>query len=189
MTEALPNNARRGFLYLLCLLAASTALDAQVRVLDLREMTRSAGPIFIGTVTGVRGGTDEHGDIVTYTTFNIEEAIHGVPANGLTIKQLGGETPALSMRLEHMRYFRKGERVLVMLYPTSGLGFTSPIGLSQGVWTIGGDGRVGGVSDDALHGLETILRGYGIRARETQSVDRAAFVAIINELLREGGKR
>jgi hypothetical protein len=188
MTEALRKTTNRSVLCLLCLLAAP-ALDAQVRVLDLREMTGAAGSIFIGTVASVHGGTDEHGDIVTYTAFNVEDAIYGVPGNGIAIKQLGGETPALSMRLEHMRYFRKGERVLVMLYPTSSLGFTSPIGLSQGVWTIGDDGRVGAVSDDALRGLDAMLRGYGIRTKETQSVDRAVFVGIIKQLLREEGKR
>ncbi len=189
MAEALRRTAVRGFLSMLFVAAATPALIAQVQVLNLRDMTRGAGSIFIGTVMQSQGGTDEHGDIVTYTTFKVEKAIHGALQQGITIKQLGGETPGLSMRLEHMRYFKTGERVLVMLYPVSSLGFTSPVGLNQGVWSVAADGSILGVSDEALGGLDPILRANGITAQQTQSIGQSKFIAIINTLLKEGGKR
>jgi len=189
MAEALRRTAVLRFLSILSVVAAAPALIAQVQVLTLRDMSKAAGTIFIGTVTQAQGGTDEHGEIVTYTTFKVEKGVHGALQQGITIKQLGGETPGLSMRLEHMRYFRTGERVLVMLYPVSYLGFTSPVGLNQGVWSVADDGSILGVSDEALSGLDPILRANGITAQQTQSISQSKFIAIINTLLKEGGKR
>src|SRR4051812_20205294 len=118
----------RAVVMVLAIVIVSRApLASQVRPLGLREMVASAGSIFIGTVATARGGTDEHGDIVTYTTFTIEEPIYGVAAKAITVKQLGGEAGGMVTRLEHMRYFQPGERVLVIFYPVSSLGFTSPI--------------------------------------------------------------
>lgn len=177
--------ARGGVALLAVLLAAGSSLTAQVRQLGLREMVASAGTIFIGTVSGARGGTDEHGDIVTYTTFTVEEPIYGVAGRSITIKQLGGETSTISARLEHMRYFRPGERVLVMLYPTSKLGFTSPVGLNQGAWPVTTSGLITGVSGEALEGLGAVLRKYGASSQGNGSIGRSAFVAVIGDLLKE----
>jgi hypothetical protein len=88
-----------------------------------------------------------------------------------------------------MRYFRPGEKVLVMLYPVSNLGFTSPIGLHQGVWRITNDGKVDGVTDEMIDGIESLAKRHGIRVLETQSVDMQAFLALVGELLKEVGKR
>jgi hypothetical protein len=160
----------------------SLPLAAQVRTLGMPEMVNSAGAIFIGTATDVHGGYDEHGDIVTYTTFNVEQPIHGLAGSTVTVKQLGGQAGGLTTQLAHMRYFTRGERVLVMLYPVSDLGFTSPVGLSQGVWSVSGS-QITGVSAAALAGVD--LRKYGI-AGASGPLDRVKFVAMINDLLKPG---
>lgn len=180
----------RGIILLLPLLffLSPSFLPAQVRTLDLREMVKSSGMIFIGTVSQARGATDEHGDIVTYTTFRVERALHGTPGNGTTTKQFGGDVGNMGTRLDHMRYFHEGERVLVMFYPVSSLGFTSPIGLNQAVWSINDDGTVHGVSDEILKGLGPLLQRHGLSMREMQSVPVTTFIALINDLLREGTK-
>lgn len=166
-----------------------TSVSAQVRTLNLREMVGASGMIFMGVVSQAQGGTDEHGELVTYTTFKVERAIRGVPPEGVTIKQLGGEKGGLGVRLEHMRYFREGERVLVMLYPTSNLGFTSPVGLNQGIWEISNDGRVHGVSDGALQGLDPLLQKHNISRNENGAIPVPAFIALLGSLMQEGVKR
>ncbi|MEO5930245.1 MAG: hypothetical protein ABIR47_09965 [Candidatus Kapaibacterium sp.] len=178
----------RGGLWLApLLLLCGSVLTAQVRTLNLREMVGSAGTIFIGSVTGVSSGSDEHGDIVTYTTFRVEQPIYGVSIGNITVKQLGGTSNGLSTKLEHMRYFRTGERVLVAFYPVSSLGFTSPIGLYQGVWNVTSDGQVLGVGDMALKGLDALLRRYHLD-RNGGTVAASTFVSMIDDLLREAGK-
>ncbi|MDB5034321.1 MAG: hypothetical protein JWQ98_1562 [Chlorobi bacterium] len=178
---------RGGWLAALLLLLCGSVLTAQVRTLNLREMVGSAGTIFIGSVAGVSSGSDEHGDIVTYTTFRVEQPIYGGAAGTVTVKQLGGASGGLSTRLEHMRYFRTGERVLVAFYPISSLGFTSPIGLYQAVWNVTSDGQVLGVGDTSLGGLDALLRRYHLD-RNGGTVAASTFVSMIDDLLREAGK-
>lgn len=173
----------------LLMIPTLTSVSAQVRTLNLREMVGASGMIFTGVVSQARGGTDEHGELVTYTTFKVERAVRGVPPEGVTIKQLGGESGGLGVRLEHMRYFREGERVLVMLYPVSQLGFTSPVGMNQGIWEISNDGRVHGVSDAALQGMEPLLREYNIDRNENGGIPVSSFIALLGGLLQEGVKR
>jgi hypothetical protein len=156
--------------------------QAQVRSINLREMIASAGTMFVGTVTDVRGGRDSHGDIVTYTTFSVEQNIHGVSGTTVTVKQFGGEADGITTRLEHMRYFRRNERVLVMFYPVSELGFTSPVGLEQAVWNIGSDNQVYGVRPEILQGLGTEVSRQGI-SMKSGTIERTKFIALIRDVL------
>lgn len=150
--------------------------------MTIPEMTSAAGTIIIGTVTQARGALDERGDPVTYTTFRVEQAIKGSPGATFTIKQYGGITPKVSMLINHMRYFRSGERVLVMLYPPSRLGFSSPVGLDQGAWSVDG-GMVQRVSDEALGGMSPTLTKYGLSLRSSQSIARGTFVSVLRDVM------
>ncbi len=172
----------------LATLAGSQSLNAQVRRLALPEMVDQAGTIFIGTVAHAQGGTDQNGDIVTFTTFKVEQLIKGKAGATVGIKQFGGETATQGMRISHMRYFTAGERVLVMLYPVSSIGFTSPIGLSQGVWRVNANGDVEGVDLDALRGMGAMMQKYGLQSTTTQSVRRKTFVSIVKDLMTQKGR-
>jgi hypothetical protein len=166
-----------------CILALTALpLAAQVRTLGMPERVNSAGTIFIGTASEVHGAYDEHGDIVTYTTFTIEQPIHGLAGSTVTVKQLGGQAGGLATQLAHMRYFKQGERVLVMFYPVSDLGFTSPVGLEQGVWSVGPDNRVYGVRPGILRGLGTELARHGITAGGG-AIETGRFIDLVNDLL------
>src|SRR5207244_597483 len=101
-------------LYIFIAIFVAPELDAQVRPLALDEMASSSGRIFIGTVTAVHGGLDQRGDIVTFTTFRVEQAISGVSDATMTIKQIGGSANGIETYLAHMRYFRQGEHLMVM---------------------------------------------------------------------------
>lgn len=166
----------------LLLLLTSGSLAAQARRMTISEMTAAAGTIIVGTVTHARSALDERGDPVTYTTFRVEQAIKGTPGGTFTIKQYGGVTSTANMLINHMRYFRQGERVMVMLYPPSRLGFSSPVGLDQGAWSVD-RGMVQRVSNEALSGMNTTLKRYGLSPRSSQSVPTTTFVSIIRDVM------
>lgn len=183
-----PSFLRRALALLILIPFSLPTLHAQVQQMNLQQMVDAAGTIVIGTAIWTRGGVDEHGDIVTYTSFLVEETLKGKPGSSLMIKQFGGETEKLSFRIEHMRYFIQGERVMVMLYPVSELGFTSPVGLSQAVWRVNADGTVDGISDEALHGLAPLMKKYGVKEEPVQSLRRGTFVSMVNDLLKGGAR-
>lgn len=182
--SARPVRMPRAFLFALVLASLATPLTAQIRAVNLLEMAESAGAAFVGTVAETHGGLDADGEIVTWTTFLVEQPISFIPVPLITVKQLGGSANGLSHYLSHMRYFRRGERVLVMFYPTSSLGFTSPIGLDQGVWSISPDGRVLGVRQSALEGVGPLLARHDISVSPVQDIELARFTPLLEELLR-----
>jgi hypothetical protein len=103
--------------------------NAAARVLGPRwqQISRDSGMIFSGIVLAVH--TPHSGDqevIPTVEiTFRVERAIAGVrPSQVLTIREWAGAWP------EHP--VRKGQRVLLLLYPRSRLGLTSPVGGALG---------------------------------------------------------
>ena len=168
------------------LLALLTLPLSAQEVLDVSigEMTHQAGTIFVGTVLSAEGGLDAHGDIVTWSTFRVDQPIKGArPGEMRTIKQLGGSTPEMTMELDHMRYFEQGDRVLVLFYPESALGFTSPIGLSQGVFDLHDDGMVSGLTPAAITGIDAgILARYDLANGVPEKYPMERLIALVSEL-------
>ncbi len=173
----------------LLLLALSTSRsDAQVEELSLAEMIGGAGTIFSGTVLSVEGVTDGLGNIVTRTTFRVERPIRGVMPGMHTITQYGGVAPEGTMVLAHMRYFTEGERVFVLLYPTSELGYTSPLGMAQGAWGVDDDGFLLGVDPTILAGLEAEADYHGITPDRLGRVQLEKMVNFVRALTLAGEK-
>jgi len=154
--------------------------------MTIPDMVGAAGTIFIGSVVETRGVLDERGDPVTHTTFRVEQAIKGTSSATFSIKQYGGKTSTVTMLLNHMRYFRQGERVMVMLYPASRLGFSSPVGMDQGVWSVENN-LVQRVTREALGGMASTLRRNGVAQRDVQSIPAATFVSIVRDAMSQGG--
>ncbi len=170
------------------LLLPLLAAHAQVRQVDLAEMVQSSGMIFSGQVLSVEGTTDERGDVVTRTTFQVEQPIRGVIPGSVTITQYGGVTESgASMVLAHMRYFTPGERVLVLLYPPSELGFTSPIGMGQGVWSIDRNGDVLGLGAHLFAGIETLTSTLETGPNADGTMPLTSMIKLITALA-EGGQ-
>ena len=105
----------------------ATAQEARAaRVLprtpNLRELTRSSGYIFAGTVIAVRrvSATGANEVATMRITFRVEQAIRGVrTGQTLVIREWAG-------LWESGERYRTGERVLLFLYSPSKLGLTSP---------------------------------------------------------------
>jgi hypothetical protein len=123
----------------LVLLRALPLQATSVRPMDLDHLTQAAGMIVAGKVTHVESRPDQHGLPATFITIAVTEKIKGVQEDALTIKQLGfQELPGdgRAMRLAGMPSYRLGEDVLLFLHQPSELGFTSPVGLGQGKYTV-----------------------------------------------------
>lgn len=106
--------------------------------IDLVDITRAAGMIFSGTVTGIaRLPADRTQAIETVAiTFRVERAIRGTKTGqDLIILQWIGAWIA------GQRY-RVGEKTLVFLYPPSKLGLTSSVSGTIGRFRIDPAGRI-----------------------------------------------
>jgi len=106
--------------------------------IGLREIARAAGLIFSGTVTAIEKhpATPSQAVETVAVTFHVENAIRGTtPGDNLTVREWIGVWSA-------GQRFRKGDHVLVFLYPPSKLGLTSCIGASYGVLRVDAAGRV-----------------------------------------------
>ena len=145
----MPASRRWLFTVLVCLslfavpMLATAQSDQEIaeRVLgpQWKQLSRKAGIVFSGTVLSTRPhttGTDPMGTDSAKSdagavpslelSFRVDHPIAGVERGQvLTIHEwLGARTLQRAMR--------SGERFLIFLYPLSRLGFTSPVGGSQG---------------------------------------------------------
>jgi hypothetical protein len=138
--------AFRGFFVLavVCVASFSAAqLSDQVaaaRVLGphWREISRSAGMIFSGTVLGIEAQPVRKGRPLPLVVikFRVNLAIAGVRrGQAVTIREWSG---AWSMH----RAMRSGQRMLIFLYPPSRLGLTSPVDGSAGQVVLDSRGEI-----------------------------------------------
>lgn len=132
-------------------LAAATQSDfeAAERVLgpQWKQLSCRAGMVFAGTVMNSRAQEVGTARTVPSTelSFRIDRAIAGVKSGHvLTIHEWQGA-------ISRHRSLRNGDHVLLFLYPPSRLGFTSPIGGSQGQISLNG-------SEKDLDKLERAIR-------------------------------
>ena len=123
---------------LLLTILASFSLTAQTlpsASVSLQQLNTSAGIVFSGTVIQIERvkDTDARPAIVR-VRFRVDEAVRGCNA---------GETVTLDEWAELWvpgdRY-RKGQRVLIFLYPPSQTGVSSPVAGDVGTFTTGPDG-------------------------------------------------
>ena len=106
-----------------------------------KQLSRRAGMIFAGTVLTSTPPATAVDRVVPAATpavqlrFRVDRAIAGVERGQvLTIHEWAG---AWSMH----RPMRRGQRILILLYPPSRLGFTSPVGGSLGQVALDASGK------------------------------------------------
>lgn len=124
---------------LLGLAIAPPAAAISVRPVSLDEMTAAAAVVFQGRCVDNRtereAGTNL---IVTYTTFEVHDVLKGQAGSTRVIKQIGGTLPGkfVGFKVEGVPKFAAGENYVVFLARVSSAGFSSPIGLAQGKFTL-----------------------------------------------------
>jgi hypothetical protein len=123
----------------LLLLHSLAAGAASVIPLGLERLTQQSAIIFLGRCIDNRVARDTTTDaVVTYTRFEVLEAIKGRPGADYTIKQLGGNRPEenVFVTIPGIPAFRSGEEYVLFLPQPSKLGFSSPFGLEQGRFSV-----------------------------------------------------
>ncbi len=122
---------------LLLLVFTPDSLAQQRNLVTLRQLTSSAGYIFVGRVKSVQYSPASSGHLSTLRIrFQVEQGLRGVRSGGvLTIRQWAGSWDA------GQRY-RTGERLLLFLYQPSKLGLTSPVGGGMGRFPLDHNGQV-----------------------------------------------
>jgi len=108
----------------------------KIKPLNLDTMTEAAGIIFEGECTSLRSGKDpKTGLMTTWFTFRITQGIKGDMDDEYVLKQYGGTDGKTKVRTPSVRY-RVGEKIVLFLYGTSKLGFSSAVGMQQGKFNI-----------------------------------------------------
>lgn len=129
-----------GFIAAVAALGIALAVSAAtVRPMSLDEVVDSAELAFHGLCIGNRVEHDAAtGLIVTVTTFAVRDPIKGRAGATHEIKQIGGILPGGTEGLvvRGVPSFVVGTEYVVFLPGRSSLGFSSPVGLSQGQYAI-----------------------------------------------------
>jgi hypothetical protein len=125
--------------FLFMLASNQQALATSVLPVSLQRMTTAADLIFHGRAIDNQVRLDEaSGRVATFTTFEIIELVKGEAGPTHTIKQIGGQLPGSKVRqvIHGVPRFITGEEYVIFLPKASSLGFASPIGLSQGKFSV-----------------------------------------------------
>lgn len=126
-------------MFLILLLCSLQTAATSVLPISLQRMAIKAEIIFHGTAINNEVKLDQaSGRVATYTTFKVSEVIKGNPGATHTIKQIGGQLPGSQVRqiIHGVPQFSPGQDYVVFLPKASSLGFSSPIGLSQGKFDV-----------------------------------------------------
>jgi len=116
---------------------AAPAWPMDALPLGFDELVDRAARIIHGTVRDVTSGRDAEGIPASWITLDVAECLKGEAGRSLTIKQLGVHEPLADgtlLRLPGIPRYRAGDEIVVFLHEPSGRGFTSPVGLGQGVY-------------------------------------------------------
>lgn len=130
------------FLFFSFVLSLQTVFAAMVVPLGLDRLHGNAELVFLGDCLENRVAFDAiSGQVVTYTTFQVIESLKGKPETTHTIKQIGGNLPDAPVvtHIAGVPEFVVGKRYLVFLPPASSMGFSTPVGLMQGVFNVDKD--------------------------------------------------
>ena len=120
-------------------LVLSPASASSVVSLNLQQLSSRATLIFYAEVISNNVKKDEQsGLIATFTEFKIIELIKGKTGSTHIIKQIGGRLPGTgtTLRIHGVPKFETGNKYVVFLPEKSGIGFSSPLGLHQGSFSV-----------------------------------------------------
>ena len=119
------------------LAVATPAASRDAISLGFDQLVEGAARIVHGTVRSVDPGRDADGIPATWVTLDVDETLKGPVEARLTYKQVGVPEPlpdGTLLRLPGLPRYRVGDEVVVFLHGTSRRGFTSPVGLGQGLF-------------------------------------------------------
>lgn len=179
----------RSLLLLFCVgLAPVSAQATTVVPPTFDQLVTEAELIFEGTVTETRSqwtgaGAERH--IATHVTFNIEDAIKGVPGKSYTIQILGGTVDGETMEVSDAPRFKVGDRDILFV-EHNGAQFVPLVGIMHGRFHVqtDADGRDVVAKDNGAPLADAAKLGQDERAAVTgPALSAADFKAAIRQKL------
>ncbi len=130
----------RQLMLLTMILTVQTSFAQRTIRINLEQMVFDAGMIVQGTVANVETGVDPQTKLIaTFVTIDVTENFYGVTDKRLIIKLLGGSSQKKTVKLAEMPVFTVGEEIISLFFKPSKYGFTSPVGMEQGKFTVQSD--------------------------------------------------
>ncbi len=160
------------------------AKAATVRTVNLSEMSAVADRVFLGRCLAIEvAGTVVGMPVVAYT-FQVLEGLRGVRAGDeLTFRQVQTGR-GVARGIPGMPAFKVGQELVILLHPDSRRGLTSPVGWTQGVFSVSrqpaGEVSLINALDNrnlALDLPETETRKMGLSATESSQLRQAGPVS------------
>jgi len=107
--------------------------------MELRDLVGRADQIFVGKVVKVESRGGENGrQIVTDTTFRVEQGVRGVSAGGeVVVRHLGGVVGGIGMKISGTPSFRVGDQALLFTDRRKNHRYVT--GMNQGAFSIARD--------------------------------------------------
>ena len=127
------------FSLLFTLFGLSSVSATSLLPISLEQLSTRATLIIYGEVLSNQVKPDaQSGQIATFTEFKVIDLIKGDAADTHTIKQIGGELKDrnMALRIHGVPRFQVGKNYVVFLPAKSKLGFSSPLGLHQGSFSV-----------------------------------------------------
>jgi len=117
------------------LLGSGAAIAASVAPLSLDQIVAGAQHIVHVRCTGNVVQADPDVGVVTITSFVVLDRAKGGNEPTFTVRQVGGELQGLAVDY-HVPKFTVGEEYVLFMPASSRLGLASPVGLSQGAFSV-----------------------------------------------------
>jgi hypothetical protein len=113
-------------------LMTKESLSVVVKQMNLEDVTTSAQYIFSGRCTGYESRYDpETSREVIFVNCKITQMLKGEDMDEITFKM-----SKVAVDIGNAPTFKSGDEVILFLYERSTLGFTSPVGLAQGKFSV-----------------------------------------------------
>lgn len=163
--------------------------------MNIERIVSDAAIIVHGTVVNVESATDPVTNILsTFVTINVQENLYGAPEQQVTLKMVGGSTNKRTLRLSEMPRYTVGQEIIGMFFAPSKSGFTSPVGMSQGTFTVAKDAangtrtvRIGAEHPQLFNGMKltkTLARSSWQNGAP-QTIDAVEFTQTLRNLITE----
>jgi hypothetical protein len=105
-------------------------------------MVQQSGVIIHATVLKVESDRDARSRLLyTDVTVHVQENFYGSYDSLYTFRQFGGKHQGKVYYPSKMVQYKVGQELILMLYPKSKMGFQSPVGAEQGVFTVTTDAK------------------------------------------------
>lgn len=143
-----------------------SVLATSLLPINLEQLSTRASLIFYGTVIANQVKKDvQSGHIATFTEFKVIDLIKGNAAGKHTIKQIGGHLKEnnIALRVHGVPEYEIGKHYVIFLPEKSSLGFSSPLGLHQGSFSV-----------STIDGVQIISNGQNLSTPQQASENNRA---------------